>query len=176
MARRLVALTILVSTLTLGMAAAAWWSLRPADENAATLPSLPEGVASGVALDETTTMPLTLIAVDADPRQVGLSIYHPVVEGLASAGAQSRADTEARSLATVMNLARLTDGLYPGIDRVTVMLGTWDGRFEPQTRYTLNQKGFAKLDQAALRQKAGAYGDAEASALDVRWTRWAGEK
>jgi len=79
MARRLVALTILVSTLTLGMAAAAWWSLRPADENAATLPSLPEGVASGVALDETTTMPLTLIAVDATAPADTTAITNPLV-------------------------------------------------------------------------------------------------
>ena len=77
--------------LTVGMAAAAWWALRPPDDAAATLPSIPEGgTPHDVQSDGTTTMPLTLIALDGttlpgDPAApvttAGPDVTNPAVAG-----------------------------------------------------------------------------------------------
>lgn len=118
----------------------------------------------------------SLVSVEADPRQVTLNVYDPVVEGLALGGQQARLDTEAHALALLFNLARLTYGLYPGIDKITLQVGTLEGRFEPQARFVVTLKGFSAVDAAALRQLAPTYGPAQRQLLETTWTRWGGGK
>ena len=123
----------------------------------------------------THTTRIQLVEVEADPRQVTLSVYDPVVDGLTYGTPDARAQVEARTLALTVSIARLTWGLYPGIGAVTVMLGnTSAGRFEPQTRYVLERKGVDRIDVGALRSLGGYYGPAQAELLSVRWTRWGG--
>jgi hypothetical protein len=126
---------------------------------------------------------IALVALDFDQRSLTLQVVDPLLDGLSSGSAEVRVAAAQRTASILYNLSRLAFGLYAGIDRFTVMLGTTDvpvttlfpsglGRFDPETRMMLSQKSFARLDWNSLREKNGQYGQAEIAATDLQWYRW----
>ncbi len=125
----------------------------------------------------------SLISADYDHRSLTVLVYDPVVDRLGSMTETARAEAAQRTLAVLMNSARIAFGLYAGVDRYTVMIGSTErtqsadsrvrgGQFNPETRMMISQKFFSKIDWEAIRKRNGTYTARELELIDLRWYRW----
>ncbi len=125
----------------------------------------------------------SLISADYDRSSLTVLLYDPVVDRLGSKTETARAEAAQRTLAVLMNTARIAFGLYAGVDRYTVMIGSTErsqsadsrvrgGQFNPETRMMLSRKHFDKVDWAAIRKLNGTYSARELELVDLRWFRW----
>jgi len=126
---------------------------------------------------------VSLMSLDFDQRSLTVQLYDPVVDALSSQKVEPRAEATNRTLTVLLNSARMAFGLFAGIDRYTVLLGSTEtpmtggapvrgGRFDPQTRMMMSQKSFGKIDWQRLRSLNGVYTSGELSLTDLQWYRW----
>ncbi len=125
----------------------------------------------------------SLISADYDHSALTVLLYDPVVDRLGSKTETARAEAAQRTLAVLMNTARIAFGLYAGVDRYTVMIGSTErrqsadsrvrgGQFNPETRMMLSRKHFDTIDWAVIRKLNGTYTATELELVDVKWYRW----
>ncbi len=125
----------------------------------------------------------SLLSADYDQRSLTVLVYDPVVDRLGSMTETARAEAAQRTLSVLMNSARIAFGLYAGVDRYTVMIGSTErsqspdarvrgGQFNPETRMMISQKRYGKIDWEAIRKLNGAYTARELELIDFRWYRW----
>lgn len=126
---------------------------------------------------------ISLFSLEFDQRSLTIQVYDPIVPDLASGTPEVRAEATSRTLALLLNSARCAYGLYPSIERYTVLVGSAElmpdtglvnrqGRFDPETRAMLSAKNMGKIEWDKLRMLNGAYGPNEAGLVDLQWNRW----
>ena len=125
----------------------------------------------------------SLVSLDYDQRSLTLLVYDPVVDQLGGKTQTARAEAVQRTLAMLLNSARIAFGLYAGVDRYTIMIGSTErsqasgsrvrgGQFDPETRMMLSKKFYSKIDWAAIRNLNGTYTARELALVDLKWYRW----
>ena len=123
---------------------------------------------------------VTLVRLDYNMRSLTVQVYDPIVERLGGGDPSARDEAVVRTLTILFNSARMAFGIYPGIDRYTVILGhglpTAAGKppehFEPEVRLMIDQKRFRSLDWKRLREMNGVYDASMVRLTDIRWFRW----
>lgn len=126
---------------------------------------------------------ISMYSLEYDQRSLTIQVFDPVVLSLPSGTPEAQAEATSRTLALLLNAARCAYGLYPSIERFTVLMGSAEimpdtglvnrqGRFDPETRAMLSAKNMAKIEWNKLRLLNGAYGPTEAGLVDLQWNRW----
>jgi len=166
------------------LTSADWWIVADEFSETVTRVQSEAKTAAFAAPGELTTGESSLVGQpDFDAKTLTLRVYQPIIAQLNSSDAAVQEEVRRRTLALLLNTARIAFGLYSSIDRYSVFIGgseisqsygsgVKEERFDPKTRMMMVRKTFIGIDWVSLRNLNGEYTTRELALSDLNWAIW----